>query len=97
MATTSGLRQSFPTLRLLASPFRLCFRSRRRVMAALTILLGPIATPFIWWNVELAGLPDIGDPFDVAEFRAMSIPDERNVFRDLQAGDRVARALRRTG
>ncbi len=80
MATTSGLRQSFPTLRLLAAPFRWFFRSRRRVMAALAILLGLFATPFIWWTVQLAGLPDIGDPFDVAEFRAMTIPDERNAY-----------------
>ncbi len=81
MATTSGLRQSFPTLRLLAAPFRWLFGSRRRmIMIALAVLLGLLATPFIWWNVQLAGLPDIGDPFDVAEFRAMTIPDERNAY-----------------
>lgn len=80
MATTSGPRQSFPVLRLLMSPFRWFFRSRRRVMTALAVLLGLIATPFIWWNVQLTGLPDIGDPFDVAEFRAMTIPDERNAY-----------------
>ena len=34
----------------------------------------------IWWLNSLNGLPDIGDPFDVAAFRAFSIPDEQNAF-----------------
>src|SRR5262249_33664240 len=34
----------------------------------------------IWWLTSLNGLPDIGEPFDVAEFRAFSIPDEHNAF-----------------
>ena len=34
----------------------------------------------IWWLTSLNGLPDIGDPFDVAAFRAFSIPDDQNAF-----------------
>jgi hypothetical protein len=34
----------------------------------------------IWWLNCLNGLPDIGDPFDVAAFRAFRLPDERNAF-----------------
>ena len=34
----------------------------------------------IWWLNSLNGLPDIGDPFDVAAFRAFSIPDDQNAF-----------------
>ena len=34
----------------------------------------------IWWLNSLNGLPDIGDPFDVAAFRAFRIPDDQNAF-----------------
>ncbi len=34
----------------------------------------------IWWLISLNRLPDIGDPFDVAAFRAFSVPDEHNAF-----------------
>jgi hypothetical protein len=34
----------------------------------------------IWWLKSLNGLPDIGDPFDVAAFRAFGLPDEQNAF-----------------
>jgi hypothetical protein len=91
MATNTGIRRNFPTLRLMAAPFRWVFRSRRRVLAVAAIVLAILATPAIWWSVQLAGLPDIGDPFDVAAFRALTIPDERNaavIYR--QAAERLA-------
>jgi hypothetical protein len=34
----------------------------------------------IWWLNSLNGLPDIGDPFDVAAFCARRIPDDQNAF-----------------
>ena len=34
----------------------------------------------IWWLTSLNRLPDIGDPFDVAEFRKFQIPDEQNAI-----------------
>ena len=34
----------------------------------------------IWWLTSLNGLPDIGDPFDVAAFRAFRVPDDQNAF-----------------
>jgi hypothetical protein len=34
----------------------------------------------IWWLNSLNGLPDIGDPFDVAAFRTFRLPDDRNAF-----------------
>ncbi len=39
-----------------------------------------VATPPIYWATQLWGLPDIGDPFDVEEFLAFKIPDDRNAF-----------------
>ncbi len=34
----------------------------------------------IWWLNSLNGLPDIGDPFDVASIQAFRIPDDQNAF-----------------
>ena len=45
-------------------------RQLRRVTLALAIGLAVAATALgIWWSTSLNGLPDIGDPFDVAEFQ----------------------------
>jgi hypothetical protein len=56
-------------------------RQLARVTLALAIGLAPAATALaIWWLTSLNGPPDIGEPFDVAEFRAFSVPDERNAF-----------------
>ena len=53
----------------------------RRVTLVLAIGLAVAATAFgIWWSTSLNGLPDIGDPFDVAAFRAFRIPDDQNAF-----------------
>jgi hypothetical protein len=38
------------------------------------------STAFLtWWTTTLSGLPDVGDPFDVAAF-SRPIPDETNAF-----------------
>ena len=90
MASTSSVSRSFPTLRYLAAPFRWFFRSRRRAMIAAAMLLAMIVVPPLWWSLQLAGLPDIGEPFDVAAFRKFSIPDDRNAFvLYLEAADRL--------
>ena len=78
MATTSSVGRSFPTLRYLAAPFRWFFRSRRRVWTAAAVLLAMILVPPLWWTLQLVGLPDIGEPFDVEAFRSFRIPDDRN-------------------
>ncbi len=33
-----------------------------------------------WWTTTLMGLPDIGDPFDVAAFADPMVPDDENAF-----------------
>jgi len=38
----------------------------------------------IWWLTSLNGLPDIGDPFDVAALRDLRIPGDQNAFTFLQ-------------
>jgi hypothetical protein len=60
--------------------FRWITRSRRRVSCVVVVLVVIVVTPPAWWAVQLAGLPDIGDPFDVDAFRAFTIPDKRNAF-----------------
>jgi hypothetical protein len=56
-------------------------RQLLRATFVLAICLALAATAFaIWWLTSLNGLPDIGDPFDVAAFRAFSVPDDQNAF-----------------
>jgi hypothetical protein len=78
--TTIGASRSFPTLKYLIAPFRWFFGSRRRALTAAAVLLAMIAAPVAWWFIQLLGLPDIGDPFDVREFRSFTIPEDRNAF-----------------
>jgi hypothetical protein len=80
MASTSVASRSFPTLRLLAAPFRWFFRSRRRVLMSAAVLVAMIAALPVWWATQLMGLPDVGDPFDMREFRSFTIPDDRNAY-----------------
>jgi hypothetical protein len=75
MTRLAGLHRSFPTM---TSPFRWIGRSRRRMQITGLILLAMVVGPPLWWKLQLTGLPDIGDPFDVKEFQAFSIPDDRN-------------------
>ena len=56
-------------------------RQLSRVTLVLAIGLAVAASAFaIWWLNSLNGLPDIGEPFDVAAFRAFSVPDDQNAF-----------------
>jgi hypothetical protein len=56
-------------------------RQLARVTLVLAICLAVAASAFaIWWLNSLNGLPDIGDPFDVAAFRAFRVPDDQNAF-----------------
>src|SRR4051794_39852604 len=65
----------------LAQLLRKRLRQLLRVTLALAACAAVAATALaIWWLNSLNGLPDIGDPFDVAEFRAFRVPDERNAF-----------------
>ncbi len=76
-APAAGSGTSPKLLRLL----RKRLRQLARVTLVLAIALALAATALaIRWLTCLNGLPDIGDPFDVAEFRAFSVPDELNAF-----------------
>ncbi len=77
MTPVAVLRRSFPTPVLI---FRWITKTRRRVCSILLVLLAILAAPPLWWAAQLIGLPDIGDPFDVASFRSSAIPDDQNAF-----------------
>ncbi len=80
MPPSSTLHRPFPTLRYVAAPFRSCFGSRRRALITAAMLLAIAAAPVVWWNLQLMGLPDVGDPFDGDPLRSMTIPDDDNAF-----------------
>ena len=76
-ATAAVSRTSQKMLQLL----RKRLRQLLRVTLVLAICLAVAASALaIWWLTSLNGLPDIGDPFDVAELRSFSIPDDENAF-----------------
>ena len=69
------------TSRKLLGLLRKRLRQLLRITLVLVIWVALAGTALaIWWLRSLNGLPDIGDPFDVAEFRAFRIPDEQNAF-----------------
>jgi hypothetical protein len=80
MTRLASLRRSFPTPMLLAVPLRWIGKSRRRILGAALLMIVVFAGPPLWWAIQLISLPDIGDPFDFAAFRAFTIPDERNAY-----------------
>jgi hypothetical protein len=80
MTTGSTLSRSFPTFKHLTAPFRWVVGTRRRRWTAALALLAIIAAPVVWWSMQLLGLPDIGEPFDLEAFRSFKVPDERNAF-----------------
>jgi hypothetical protein len=75
------------------------FRQLLRVIVVLTVCVAIAASAFaIWWLNSLNGLPDIGDPFDVAAFRAFRIPGDQNAFAFLRrAHEKHARFRGRDG
>ena len=80
MTHLATLRRSFPTLILLGAPLRWIGKSRRRMWGTALLIVVMLASPPLWWTMQLIRLPDIGDPFDVAAFRAFTIPDDRNAY-----------------
>src|SRR4051812_2128778 len=70
---------------------------RRRLRQLAWALLGLTAAAVAfaaWWLTSLRGLPDIGDPFDVAAIREPAIPDERNAFTFLRRAHETLTPLR---
>src|SRR5215468_10094164 len=63
-------------------------RQLLRVIVVLTACVAVAATALaIWWLNRLNGLPDIGDPFDVAAYCAIRVPADQNAFTFLRRAD----------
>jgi hypothetical protein len=75
IASANGLPQK--RLQSLRSKIRRVGWVLLMVTIRLVVATGAFA---IWWLTSLNDLPDIGDPFDVATFRAVRLPDDRNAF-----------------
>jgi hypothetical protein len=80
MSRMAPLRRVFPTFAALFGPIRWVGKSRRRLRVTALVMVAFIASAPLWWVTQLIGLPDIGEPFDVASFRAGRVADERNAF-----------------
>jgi hypothetical protein len=59
-------------------PIRLAWRHPWGSAVAGGLLM--LAGLWVWWATQLWGLPDVGDPFDIAAFEAVSVPAEHNAF-----------------
>jgi hypothetical protein len=70
-------RKPSKAVELLRRRLRLLLRVVVVLAAGVAVAAAALA---IWWLNSLNGLPDIGDPFDVAAFRATRIPDDQNAF-----------------
>ncbi|HZW31493.1 MAG TPA: hypothetical protein VFF52_12350 [Isosphaeraceae bacterium] len=55
-------------------------RLRQLAWATLGLAVVVALAMTFWWFTILRGLPDIGDPFDVAALRELTIPDDQNAF-----------------
>ena len=84
IATPAASGTSPKTLQLMRKRLRQLLRGTLVLASCLAIGATALA---IWWLTSLNGLPDIGDPFDVAAFRALRIPDEQNAFVFLRRAD----------
>jgi hypothetical protein len=70
-------------------------RQLRWVVVVLAACVAVAATAFaIWWLNSLNGLPDIGDPFDVAAFRSFRLPDDQNAFAFLRRANEKLTLIR---
>jgi hypothetical protein len=78
-------------LRLLRKRLRQLLRATLVLAIGLAFLAGALE---IWRGVSLIRLPDVGDPYDVAAFRAVRIPEDRDAgFLLHQAQERVNRRV----
>lgn len=81
---TTATRARIRPVDWLLAPLRSLERSsgrRRRRLLLLYLALGAVAGFSVWWATSLSGLPDVGEPFDVAAFRAgAQLPESEDAF-----------------
>ena len=55
-------------------------RSRRLILVVGALAVAGASAFLMWWMTTLSGLPDVGDPFDVATFANPPVADDENAF-----------------
>ena len=55
-------------------------RARRWIFLAGALSVAGASAFATWWTTTLYGLPDVGDPFDVAAFVEKPVPDDENAY-----------------
>jgi hypothetical protein len=72
-------------------------RGRRRLLLlfAYALVLVPVMG-LAWRELQLVGLPDVGDPFDTAKFAAREVPDDQNAFVFYRRAGELLKPLRPT-
>ena len=89
MSQPAATREREPILiRIALSPLRAIERARgwrRFVLVAVYAIIALVIGAILWRRSELAGLPDVGEPFDVAVVRwPAPVPGDRNAFSSYQ-------------
>src|SRR5215470_14255609 len=83
--TSAAVRgTSSKTLQVLRKRLRQLWRVTFVLAVGLTVAVTALS---VWWLNSLNGLSDIGDPFDVAAFRAFRVPDDQNAFTFLRRAE----------
>jgi hypothetical protein len=83
MSTTTRPRRLARGLGLLMAPLVWLERAkgrRRLALVALYLLVAAVVGAVAWHVLCLRGLPDVGDPFDVAAFERPDVPDAENAM-----------------
>ncbi len=77
---------------ILLAPFRAVEQARGWRRVGLLAVYGMVVLAiggFLWRRAQLAGLPDVAEPFDVAAHRALArVPDDRNAVCPVPPGGR---------
>ena len=55
-------------------------KARWVALAAVVLIVAAAGSYLLFRSTSIRGLPDIGEPFDVAQYATVSIPDDENAF-----------------
>src|SRR5579884_3283015 len=83
MSTATRPRWAARLLGMVLAPATWLERSRgrrRRRLILLYALVAAFVGFWVWWATSLWKLPDPGDPFDLAAFEAVRVPEDEEAF-----------------
>jgi hypothetical protein len=68
-------------------------RTLRLVLASAFLMVAGVGSVFLWQFTTLSGLPDIGDPFDVAKYARVEIPADENAYTFYQRAYEMSKGI----